>query len=681
MTRPISRRVPHLLSLSLALTGACVAPPDPGDVAGLDAGEVPVDRRAACELPPSVVIEDGLLVFEGDIVLGREDELDALCAQSELRGIGLNPGLFNTNRWSNGYVPFEVASDLPQKDRVYEAVQEWNDKTTSIQLVEVNGLPDYVDHIRFRNHNDACLADLGRKGGEQYIRLSTGKSADQIVGMAINDQDKVYTWYDDGMVTVGTSGALEALTAQYAYTLPPGKTAADILDIGIEPSTQDVYTWYRDRTYSIGTSSALGAELPSAAFTLPGGLANYESWKVVGIDFNQAGAVYAWYHTSGSTWRTVGTAAALGASGQSVTHAGDYQGANVRGMAISSADWVYTWYSDQRVTAGSSRDLDANLDPYRYEVPGHCDRSAAVHEIGHALGLHHEQTRCDRDDYVRVFWGNIKDDKVHNFDKHCTGSFEYGDYDPYSIMHYSSHQFSKNESPTLLRHPPYGEAEGAIKIVASAIAANDHVYTWWSNGSVTSGSSTTLEAHRSRYAFTLPPPRFDPTQPYFYYFYTPASIVGIAIASNDHVYTFYANGTVSEGTTEDLDAYTAPSVFTSPLSPMAIVDVGIANNGNVYAWYTTGQASIGHSDNLSAVHGLYTSVPHPSYTMSDVRGVDINNDDVIYAWYDDGHLSRGGSDDLNSVSHGRTAFQGRGLAPIPGDILSNGDIAIIEFMY
>lgn len=42
-----------------------------------------------------------------------------------------------------------------------------------------------------------------------------------------------------------------------------------------------------------------------------------------------------------------------------------------------------------------------------------------VHEIGHALGLWHEQSRPDRDRYVRVLTENIKDGAATNFAK-CT---------------------------------------------------------------------------------------------------------------------------------------------------------------------------------------------------------------------------------------------------------------------
>ncbi len=72
-----------------------------------------------------------------------------------------------------------------------------------------------------------------------------------------------------------------------------------------------------------------------------------------------------------------------------------------------------------------------------------------IHEIFHAAGMFHEQSRCDRDNYVAVRWGNISSGNSHNFNKRCDGMDAYG-YNFSSIMHYGPTSFSKNGSETLL---------------------------------------------------------------------------------------------------------------------------------------------------------------------------------------------------------------------------------------
>lgn len=79
-----------------------------------------------------------------------------------------------------------------------------------------------------------------------------------------------------------------------------------------------------------------------------------------------------------------------------------------------------------------------------------CTTMNTVHEIGHALGLWHEQSRADRNNYVRIVWDNIEEDHKYNFDQHLSDGQDFGDYDYQSIMHYGPLAFSKNGQPTIV---------------------------------------------------------------------------------------------------------------------------------------------------------------------------------------------------------------------------------------
>ncbi|CAF1035353.1 unnamed protein product [Adineta steineri] len=74
------------------------------------------------------------------------------------------------------------------------------------------------------------------------------------------------------------------------------------------------------------------------------------------------------------------------------------------------------------------------------------------HEFLHALGFPHEQTRLERDTYVKVLYENIQPNKKHNFDKDPQGSIlSFGlPYDFNSIMHYTSDSFSTNGLPVMV---------------------------------------------------------------------------------------------------------------------------------------------------------------------------------------------------------------------------------------
>jgi len=77
--------------------------------------------------------------------------------------------------------------------------------------------------------------------------------------------------------------------------------------------------------------------------------------------------------------------------------------------------------------------------------------SVVTHELGHAIGLHHEQNRNDRDDHVIIHVGNIDRSQLFNFDKYKRSEIDSHGYayDYTSIMHYGKFYFSNNGRITI----------------------------------------------------------------------------------------------------------------------------------------------------------------------------------------------------------------------------------------
>ncbi|MFI1393335.1 Dot/Icm T4SS effector Zinc-dependent metalloprotease LegP [Streptomyces sp. NPDC020681] len=80
-----------------------------------------------------------------------------------------------------------------------------------------------------------------------------------------------------------------------------------------------------------------------------------------------------------------------------------------------------------------------------------CTTGNTIHEIGHTVGLWHEQSREDRDQQVTIVFTNVDPDMQHNFFQHVADGDDLGPYDFGSIMHYPANAFAINPNqPTII---------------------------------------------------------------------------------------------------------------------------------------------------------------------------------------------------------------------------------------
>jgi hypothetical protein len=105
-----------------------------------------------------------------------------------------------------------------------------------------------------------------------------------------------------------------------------------------------------------------------------------------------------------------------------------------------------------------------------------CAVGTILHEMGHVIGLWHEFTRPDRDNYVTVNYNNAIKGSWGNFEILTQNSQTLGLYDYASLMQYPSYSFSRNGGPVIETIPagmPLGGVEGVPVPATTDYSAGD----------------------------------------------------------------------------------------------------------------------------------------------------------------------------------------------------------------
>ena len=309
-----------------------------------------------------------------------------------------------TTRWPLGVVPYSIDGPISQigRQQITTAMTRWS-SVVPVRFVERANESDF---ITFNIRNDECFSRVGRAGGGQLVGCEFPITPVVAQGSPLAFERQGAEQVD--CVFVGTDGAVYVM-----WTVAPA-------------------VWSNPVALTPPNTAPPGAPV---ALHHQGGPNQLDALFVDGN-----GVVNVMWIVDGGVWQgparlTPPNTAPPGAPVGIAAHASDLLEAFVVSVSnvpsTISVQGLQAWSGVSQIGLGFGT-------------------AAIVHELGHALGLHHEHQRQDRGSFVTYNAANVQAGQQDNFDippqAQPLGRYDYG-----SIMHYSSGAFSApNMGPTLV---------------------------------------------------------------------------------------------------------------------------------------------------------------------------------------------------------------------------------------
>ena len=95
--------------------------------------------------PVEHAVVDGMAIYEGDILLGPASAMSPVPAGSKRSGRSAVTITGARYRWPNGTMPYVIASNIPNPERITKAIHHWNTVMAgTVQMVPRTTESNYV---------------------------------------------------------------------------------------------------------------------------------------------------------------------------------------------------------------------------------------------------------------------------------------------------------------------------------------------------------------------------------------------------------------------------------------------------------------------------------------------------------------------------------------------------------